>query len=1034
MRKQYTITLILLIIFFNTYGQIFNNHHVITTGSLQSSVNSMAVVDLNNDSYKDIIASCMSYQGNNIYFLENKGNEQFETLQEIPVGTYLKELHMIRTGDLNNDGLEDIVYSRYNHFSQLHWLRNIGDNQFEYGGELLSITNSGWRTVSFIVVDLNGDNYDDIVIGCKDHDDYNLEVRINRGDGTFFPNFSLIEEGDLWEYFCSDIDNDEDIDIIYSVGNPYKIAVKLNNGFGEFMDDIIIDTNVNQGKYDLQIFDIDNNNFVDVLGFSGNSITLFLNNGNNEFSELHIPKDSLFNLSNTKHLDFDNDGDIDLINSKFKVLENLGNNSFQYRDDIDFPLHVYEYQIDDINNNGDEDIVFGLINGGIGYIEDVSSENLKNWRLLTSKVMEPKFPALQKINNDEYYDICVLDHDFKYVFYLNNGDGEFYDTITFNKLHSYYDQSIFFDIDGDGFGDIASYANTDFVHEIDSADFKLAKNNGDNTFSGFYIDDYFMLRDRFAYFNDYNNDSVLDVLLTDYNNYTDSIFLFTINPNFTVNLYDTIILDHPIKISSLKFYDFDNNSENDILINTEDSIFILYSFNGTFTDSLKLLIASSSTIYDFNPMRINEDSLCDLFYLARYSASVNVNYNGTAFEQSFNLESDDSFRNSYIVDLDNDSIDELICCSYTTLRLFKDIKDDNISMEEYPYKRDYNPKYEVPFIFSDIDVDGDIDLLCTSTRYSDISWFENSFIDTLDYSSFPENNAVWTEQNANYESDSPKTWTSLYITETDTMLNNKSYTNIYEYYLDSITFDTLRQLYASIRQDVLNKKVFVIRHYLSENKERLLLDFQVNVGDTLLLDAYYWHLNPSATDSLFIVDSISTTTLYNTEERDIFYLSNHKDQTPVSLTVVEGIGSLQNPFGAITDFVNKKQSGETDFCCPEYLLCLSINNEPVYVLNDESKCNTLEVWSSIETKNQIGVLKIYPNPTKNIINIKFFENPLTDFDVEVYNNYGTKLIHHHYLRNESPLTINLNKYKPGVYLLRIKYGNNYYSFKILKTE
>jgi len=73
-----------------------------------------------------------------------------------------------------------------------------------------------------------------------------------------------------------------------------------------------------------------------------------------------------------------------------------------------------------------------------------------------------------------------------------------------------------------------------------------------------------------------------------------------------------------------------------------------------------------------------------------------------------------------------------------------------------------------------------------------------------EYVPFPMLDATWTEQNEIYEP--IQTWTSLYKTETDTLLLNNTYRNIYEYYIHPNSFDTIRELYASIRQDTAKKK------------------------------------------------------------------------------------------------------------------------------------------------------------------------------------------------------------------------------------
>ncbi len=75
------------------------------------------------------------------------------------------------------------------------------------------------------------------------------------------------------------------------------------------------------------------------------------------------------------------------------------------------------------------------------------------------------------------------------------------------------------------------------------------------------------------------------------------------------------------------------------------------------------------------------------------------------------------------------------------------------TIENYYYNNHASYLRKRSFIFPDIDLDGDKDLLCTNHRISDLSWFENSFIDTIGYIPFPETNTVWTEQNTIFEGD-----------------------------------------------------------------------------------------------------------------------------------------------------------------------------------------------------------------------------------------------------------------------------------------
>lgn len=285
-----------------------------------------------------------------------------------------------------------------------------------------------------------------------------------------------------------------------------------------------------------------------------------------------------------------------------------------------------------------------------------------------------------------------------------------------------------------------------------------------------------------------------------------------------------------------------------------------------------------------------------------------------------------------------------------------------------------------------------------------------------EYIPFPDSNAIWTEQNGIYEGFPPQSWTSLYATETDTILLGENYRNIYEYYLSPETFDTIRELYASIRQETIAKRVFIIRHYLSETIERLLLDFSANVGDTVILDAYFWDIDPINTDSVFIVDSISEIVLGNNQTRSVQYLSNHNEPLLVSHILIEGVGSIYNPFGPATRLVNKNRSKKA-FCCPDYLLCLTVDGENVYVHNDESDCLKLRILTSISPNFQKATVSLYPNPTDGFCKIKINSECTLEKTLEMYDVFGRKVLHQKFYQNE--IIIDLGKFKPGTYITQV---------------
>ena len=250
------------------------------------------------------------------------------------------------------------------------------------------------------------------------------------------------------------------------------------------------------------------------------------------------------------------------------------------------------------------------------------------------------FPAYEKINNDEYPDICILDYGYKNVFYINNGFGKFTDTLTYSRLHRYSNESAFYDIDHDGFTDIISYSDYSYMPITDSSNLKMARNNADNTFTTYYFDDFDQREGCHMFFNDYNNDTVLNAFLRiiDFDGYTDSIIVFNINKDFSISSCDTIDLELPIEIQNTKFYDLDGNNENDMIINDPHYIYACLSMNGRFTGDLDTIISvPDHYINDFVLAKINNDTIDDFVVEAGDYIRVFENFDGSFFERIYDL-------------------------------------------------------------------------------------------------------------------------------------------------------------------------------------------------------------------------------------------------------------------------------------------------------------------------------------------------------------------------------------------------------------
>ena len=148
---------------------------------------------------------------------------------------------------------------------------------------------------------------------------------------------------------------------------------------------------------------------------------------------------------------------------------------------------------------------------------------------------------------------------------------------------------------------------------------------------------------------------------------------------------------------------------------------------------------------------------------------------------------------------------------------------------------------------------------------------------TAQYKPFIDESKTWVYFEKNVDSQQSFFYTSSYYFATfkgDTVINNSTYAKCFyqRFYREEVNAtntgllinDTLQTSVLSyfIREDTTLKKVW---KYTDLDGEKLVYDFSVNVGDTMLRD-----LELGLGYDL-ILDSVSQTKFHNKEVRDIFY-------------------------------------------------------------------------------------------------------------------------------------------------------------------
>ncbi len=240
-------------------------------------------------------------------------------------------------GDLNNNGLEDIVACEYGNLTgKLSWFENNGSDQ--YSKRVLKELPGA---ITAIIKDVNGDGLNDILVLMAQGDEA-IFLFENCGNGTFSEkrllSFSPLSGSQYME--LADVNNDGFDDIIYVSGdnadktpflkNYHGIYIFLNDGEFNFTQSYFYQLN---GAYKAMLRDFDLDGDLDIAAISyfpdyyrypEESFIYLENRGNLEFKDYSFPQATNGRWIVMDAGDIDSDGDIDLVLGSFVYFKAQG--------------------------------------------------------------------------------------------------------------------------------------------------------------------------------------------------------------------------------------------------------------------------------------------------------------------------------------------------------------------------------------------------------------------------------------------------------------------------------------------------------------------------------------------------------------------------------------------------------------------------------------------------------------------------------------------------------------------------------------
>ena len=451
-----------------------------------------------------------------------------------------------------------------------------------------------------------------------------------------------------------------------------------------FQDHIIIDdTFSTKGAYSIFSTDIDNDGDMDVLSASksDNKISWYENiDSQGTFGEQQIITTNALKAEAVFATDIDGDGDMDVLSASFD------DNKIAWYKNIDGQGTFGSQQIittnafcansvfgSDIDGDGDMDVISSSYCGNeIVWFENIDGLGSFSTKQIISSISNPLLIHLADIEGDGDMDVISISEHSEY-FWLENIDGlgtfsskKFIDSASRGPLSTS-------DIDGDGDLDLISVSNGLGLSWFENVD-------GQGTFGSPQV----ILQSIEAF---------------------ESIFCDDINGDGYIDIVVSIFSD------------------------TRSDIVWFENTNGKGTFGLEQLISSYAKPTDLFVIDINNDGNLDVLSCSFSNNEIiwfkNTNGQGDFDEERLISQNAVEPKSIHSSDIDGDGDLDIVSCSYVDDKVFW---FENIDGQGNFGKQKIISSYteRVGSVYStDIDGDGDMDVISSSSVNSKVSWYEN---------------------------------------------------------------------------------------------------------------------------------------------------------------------------------------------------------------------------------------------------------------------------------------------------------------------
>ncbi|QHI35954.1 hypothetical protein IMCC3317_13020 [Kordia antarctica] len=528
---------------------------------------------------------------------------------------------------------------------------------------------------------------------------------------------------------AGDLDGDGDIDVVTSHydGFPGLVWYKNTDGQGTFGYQRPVSSDFDSASSNIITKDIDNDGDLDIFASTNSSIVWFENtDGLGNFSTTNIITQDVDRVTSIRSVDIDGDGDLDLISTSYndkklawyENIDGLGNFGAQQI----ITIHSLSWALaygEDMDGDGDMDIIASL--DDIVWFENTDGNGAFT---IEHQISSIDYKALtpKDIDGDGDIDIIIpAGYNDHLIWYENiNGSGNF-------SSIRYIDTSINGDVDITNADDLDGDGDVDIL--IDGNGLFLYLNNGNNSFSG-----------GLNILNNTNSGvNAIEILDIDGDNDLDILagsgghgLIWLENTNGMADFVQNTISFSAEDPDSSFLSDLDNDGDIDILTTANGQIAWFENLDGNQNYEIQHNIYNNlyMNIKSASAFDLDGDNDMDIIGSITGDDKIiwfeNVDGQGTFENQTIITFSCDAPIMTHASDIDGDGDLDLLSASYNDDKIAWYENLDGQGTFGVQQLISTNANYAIYVKGVDIDMDGDIDVVSASRNDDKIAWYENT--------------------------------------------------------------------------------------------------------------------------------------------------------------------------------------------------------------------------------------------------------------------------------------------------------------------